>query len=74
MRVKFFWKNEPMGPAQGFLWTKTSGQNALAMESEINAWLKDHPNAKIIDIKQTASGGSFAGSLWLVTVWYEENG
>ena len=73
MRVKFFWKNEPMNPCHGFLWSKVSGQNALAMETEINAWLNDHPTIKIVDIKQTASGGSLAGSLWLITVWYEES-
>jgi hypothetical protein len=26
----------------------------------------------VVDIKQSASGGSFADSLWLISVWYEE--
>ncbi len=41
-------------------------------ETEINAWLRDNQQVRIVDIKQSASGGSFAGSLWLISLWYEE--
>jgi hypothetical protein len=47
-------------------------KNARALEEEINAWLCDNPRIKIADIKQSSSGGSLGGSLWFVSVWYEE--
>jgi hypothetical protein len=72
MRVKLFWKNEPMKPATGFLGTKPSANNAKDFENEMNAWLQQNPKIRIVDVRQSASGGSFAGSLWLITVWYEE--
>jgi hypothetical protein len=71
MLVKVFWKNEPMKPG-GFLGFGLTGKNAQGFQTEINAWLRDNPRIKIVDIKQSASGGSFAGSLWLISVWYEE--
>lgn len=63
MKVKLFWKNAPMGNA---------GQNAHDFEDEINAWLSKNPRIKVVDIKQSSSGGSFGSSLWFVSVWYEE--
>jgi hypothetical protein len=47
-------------------------KNARAFEDEINAWLSENPGIKIVDIKQSSSGGSFGSSLWFVSVWYEE--
>ncbi len=73
MRVKLFWKNEPMRPAIGRFSAKLSGKNAQDFENEIDAWLQQNPGIKVIDIKQSASGGSMTGSLWLISVWYEEN-
>jgi hypothetical protein len=32
-----------------------------------------HPGIRVVDFKQSASGGSFAESLWLISVWYEED-
>ncbi len=63
MKVKFFWKMNPVGLGL---------KNADALEDEINAWLSEHQRIKIVDIKQSGSGGSFFGSLWFVSVWYEE--
>ena len=63
MKVKLFWKNGPMGRGE---------KNARELEEEINAWLSENPRIKIVDIKQSSSGGSLAGSLWFVSVWYEE--
>src|SRR5262249_43288881 len=73
MRVKLFWKNEPMKPATGFLGGGRSGRNAQGFEAEINTWLQQHPGIKVVHIKQSASGGSFADSLWLISVWYEQD-
>jgi hypothetical protein len=63
MKVKLFWKDNPV--ALGL-------KNARALEDEINAWLSENQRIKIVDIKQSGSGGSFFGSLWFVSVWYEE--
>ncbi len=71
MRVKLFWKNEPMARG-GFLSSNPKGKCAQDYETEINAWLRDNQQVRIVDIKQSASGGSFAGSLWLISLWYEE--
>ena len=73
MRVKLFWTNEPMKPATGLLGGGRSGRNAQDFEVEINAWLQQHSGIRVLGIKQSASGGSFAGSLWLISVWYEED-
>ena len=69
MKVKLFWANNPLGPTRLF---STAPFNDEALETEINRWLRDHPKIKIIDIKQSASGGSWKPSLWLISVWYEE--
>ena len=63
MKVKLFWKNAPVGHGE---------KNAHTFEEEINAWLGEHPRIKIVDVRQSSSGGSFGSSLWFVSVWYEE--
>ena len=71
MRVKLFWKYNPLGPRG---WFSFSGRNAQALEDEINAWLRDHPAAKVVEIKQSGSDSSSGQALWLISVWYEEAG
>ena len=71
MRVKLFWKNDPRGLNPRRLNGLSIG-NAQDLEDEINAWLSQSPKVKVVDIKQSASGGSFGPSLWLISVWYEE--
>lgn len=63
MKVKLFWKDNPL--AHG-------GKDAHALEDEINVWLSEDPRIKIVEIKQSSSGGSFGASLWFVSVWYED--
>jgi hypothetical protein len=58
MRVKLFWQNEPMKPG-ALLGFNPTGKNAQGFETEINAWLQNDPKIKIVDIKQSASGGRF---------------
>lgn len=65
MKVKLFWKNHPLGPRAQF-------EPARDLEAEINIWLSENPRIKVVDLKQSASGGSFSPSLWLISVWYEE--
>jgi hypothetical protein len=67
MKIKLFWKNKPLG---GGLFS--AGKNAHALEEQINTWLSENPRIRIVDIKQSSSGGSFAPDLWLISVWYEE--
>ena len=62
MKVKIFYVHDPSGG---------KGQHAESFESQINAWLAQNPTARIAHIKQSASGGSWGASLWMVSVWYE---
>lgn len=70
MKVKLFWKNNPLGPRRLFTY---SHENARSLEDEINAWLREHPSIKVVEIKQSASGGSLEPSFWVFSVWYEES-
>jgi len=48
------------------------GLLVLDLEEEINKWLAEHPNIKIVNIKQSASGGSLHVTKLFISVWYEE--
>jgi len=63
MKVKLFSKDNPLAK---------KGRNQLELENEINEWLENNPSIKVIDIKQSASGGSFSYSQFFISVWYEE--
>jgi hypothetical protein len=54
------------------LFGKEGSKKALGLEEEVNAWLDQHPNIKIIDIRQSASGGSLADTKLYISVWYED--
>jgi len=69
MKVKLFWKKNPVINAWG-----QSTDNAIVLEGEINAWLREHPHIKIADIRQSATGGSWGPMLWMISLWYEEGG
>ncbi len=68
MKVKFFWKKDPVkfGP-----FGSNKDANAISLENEINAWLRENPHIKVADIKQSATGGSMGPLLWIISVWYE---
>jgi hypothetical protein len=51
---------------------KEGSKKALGLEEEVNTWLEQHPNIKIIDIRQSASGGSMADTKLYISVWYED--
>ncbi len=65
MKVKFFSVNNPLS---GKKHKKKINQQGL--EAEINKWLADNEGVEILHIKQSASGGSFNPSTWLITIWY----
>ncbi len=71
MKVKLFWKKDPVkfGP---FVSNANANANAISLENEINAWLRENPHIKIADIRQSATGGSIGPMLWMISVWYEE--
>jgi hypothetical protein len=52
------------------LFARDGSKKAIGLEEEVNAWLEQHPNLKIIDIRQSASGGSFAPTQLYISVWY----
>lgn len=37
-----------------------SRKKILKLEEEVNAWVEQNPKIKIVDIKQSSNGGSFA--------------
>ncbi len=43
-----------------------------SLEKEINAWLEQHPSIRVIDIRQSSNGGSWASTKVFVSIWYEE--
>ena len=63
MKVKIFSINNPI---------RGKGKNQLAFESQINEWLAQNPKIELLRVEQSASGGSFNPSTWLITVWYKE--
>jgi hypothetical protein len=63
MKVKFFSR-------LGLTWNYKPEQHQ-GLEDEVNAWLEQNKDVKIIDIKQSASGGSFARPQFFVTIIYE---
>jgi hypothetical protein len=42
------------------------------VEREINDWLEAHPKIKIVDIVQSASGGSMEPMTLVISIWYED--
>ena len=65
MKMKLFFKSN-LERGKGIHW-----QN---LEDQVNAWLAENPNIKVIDIKQSASGGSFNGTSLSISLWYEVAG
>lgn len=47
--------------------------NLQSLEDEVNAWLGQNPNINVVNIKQSASGGSFSPTSLSISVWYSTN-
>ncbi len=70
MKVKLFWtySNLPIGKG-----SSTAEKYGSLFENELNTWLTENPRIKVVNIQQSASGGSGGGMvMWLISVWYEE--
>lgn len=63
MRVKFFMRGGYVGSYKP--------EHHRELEDEVNAWLERNPGIKVIDIKQSASGGSWAKPQLFIAVLYE---
>jgi hypothetical protein len=75
MRVKLFWKTDPLGPRKVWSFSEARAEpadRAKALEDQINSWLADHSGIRVMEVKQSTSGGSYSPTLWLFSVWYEE--
>jgi hypothetical protein len=53
------------------LFQKINSDKIMEMEGEINSWLEQNPNIKILNIQQSSNGGSFQHTKFYVSVWYE---
>ncbi len=73
MRVKIFSMNDPMGKRSRGLFKSGKGQNQQILEDQINQWLSQNKGVEIVRVDQSSSGGSFSPSLWMISVWYNEN-
>lgn len=51
---------------------KEDSKKILEMEDEVNQWLTQNPNIEVIDIRQSAAGGSMANTKVYITIWYED--
>ena len=42
-----------------------------SLEDQINRWLKDNRDIKVVEVKQSAAGGSWGPIQLIVSIWYE---
>ena len=54
------------------LFGKEGSKKILELEEDVNAWLEQHHKIEIIDIRQSASGGSLHDTKLYISVWYED--
>jgi hypothetical protein len=54
------------------LFGKEGSKKVLGLEEVVNNWLEQHPRIKIVDIRQSASGGSLQDTKLYISVWYED--
>ena len=62
MQVKIFSMIDPL---------KRKKRNQQLLEDEINGWLREQPEIQVISVEQSAGGGSFGSSEWMISIWYE---
>jgi hypothetical protein len=48
-----------------------SSRESLQLEQDINSWLDSHTEIKIVNIKQSSSGGSLEPATHIISIWYE---
>ena len=55
------------------LFKKAQAHAGPILEDQINQWLSHNKGVEIVRVEQSACGGSFADSLWMISVWYNED-
>jgi len=65
-------KTKIFGKSQGYF--RKISKTAFHLQEENNAWLAANPGIKIIDIKQSSSGGSAEPSNIIISIWYAFEG
>jgi hypothetical protein len=54
------------------LFGREGSREVLGLEDDVNAWLAQHPQIQIVDIRQSASGGSLLDPKLYISIWYED--
>jgi hypothetical protein len=52
-------------------WESDKPEHQQQLEDEVNAWLEQNRGITIVDIRQSACGGSFSKAQFFITVIYE---
>lgn len=55
------------------LFKKVQAHAGPILEDQINEWLSQNNGVEIVRVEQSACGGSFAESLWMISVWYNKH-
>ena len=42
-----------------------------SVEDQVNRWLDSNPDVRVVEVKQSAAGGSWGPIQLLISVWYE---
>ena len=42
-----------------------------SIEDRVNWWLRENPDVKVVEIRQSAAGGSWGPIQLIISVWYE---
>ena len=54
------------------LFKKAQAHAGPILEDQINQWLSQE-RVEIVRVEQSACGGSFSESLWMISVWYNKH-
>jgi len=55
------------------IFKKAQADGGRILEDQINQWLSHNKEVEIVRVEQSGCGGSFAASLWMVSIWYNEH-
>ncbi len=55
------------------MFKKAQADGGRILEDQINQWLSQNKGVEIVRVEQSSCGGSFADSLWMISVWYNEH-
>ena len=72
MQVKIFTEMSLYCKPPG-LFKKVQAHAGPILENQINQWLSQNKGVEIVRVEQSACGGSFSVSLWMISVWYNKH-